>query len=508
MEMKMSDERELKLQLLRLADGDVDRAESMLEWMTKPPAFAVAAFELWAVLDDIDTYSDVAKGDDKTYRSLVEKAQRRRFDILSGEAWDELRAQFVDTSKDDGLTRNHEPPAALTPAPQPDSEPGSGHGEVSDALAEFMQRPGAVKWEGGEMPFPAGTRADILLSDGQIIENSSSEIWSRVPLGCDYWAGPKTSTHIIAYEVKSYMNKHDRSPENPVSERAWIHHMSESGYSGGNGWSDEIDWTIVDLWEVRPEGPPDLLRILPAPEAKGTEGEGEPEIPEGWNRWEGASAERTNPDVSPSTMVEVLRRNGNRETDLAGSHEWELADDLKRIVPEFEELHDPDDDIIAYRVIEPTAEAPSTDATPAGEGETDPPLHERFPAGKAGRDYESGLVDGATYLGERKEDRSPAYLDGLIAGREVRDEFAPPPLSEEDPLAAALIQLEAEPTPEPDLEREAAGYAPVVRPEPAQITDNPTADEFMRGMRAEKHQSDKPGWLGSILGGKHKTVGA
>ena len=35
--------------------------------------------QLWDIIDDIDTYGDMAKGDEKLYRSLVERKQRERF---------------------------------------------------------------------------------------------------------------------------------------------------------------------------------------------------------------------------------------------------------------------------------------------------------------------------------------------------------------------------------------------------------------------------------------------
>lgn len=35
--------------------------------------------QLWDVIDDIDTYSDMAKADDKLYRSLVERRQKDRW---------------------------------------------------------------------------------------------------------------------------------------------------------------------------------------------------------------------------------------------------------------------------------------------------------------------------------------------------------------------------------------------------------------------------------------------
>jgi hypothetical protein len=34
---------------------------------------------LWSIIDDIDTYSDMAKADDKLYRSLVERRQKDRY---------------------------------------------------------------------------------------------------------------------------------------------------------------------------------------------------------------------------------------------------------------------------------------------------------------------------------------------------------------------------------------------------------------------------------------------
>lgn len=42
-----------------------------------------AAQFLWALLDDIDTASDIAKGDDAAYRAMVERIQRRRFEVGS-----------------------------------------------------------------------------------------------------------------------------------------------------------------------------------------------------------------------------------------------------------------------------------------------------------------------------------------------------------------------------------------------------------------------------------------
>jgi hypothetical protein len=35
---------------------------------------------LWGIIDDIDTYGDMAKADEKLYRKLVERRQRQRFE--------------------------------------------------------------------------------------------------------------------------------------------------------------------------------------------------------------------------------------------------------------------------------------------------------------------------------------------------------------------------------------------------------------------------------------------
>lgn len=35
--------------------------------------------KLWDIIDDIDTYGDMAKDDDKLYRNLVERKQKERW---------------------------------------------------------------------------------------------------------------------------------------------------------------------------------------------------------------------------------------------------------------------------------------------------------------------------------------------------------------------------------------------------------------------------------------------
>ena len=42
---------------------------------------------LFGLLDDIDTASDRAKGDDKAYREIVERIQRRRFEVATTDGY-------------------------------------------------------------------------------------------------------------------------------------------------------------------------------------------------------------------------------------------------------------------------------------------------------------------------------------------------------------------------------------------------------------------------------------
>lgn len=70
---------------------------------------ALEALEkLWDIIDDIDTYSDMSKGDDSLYRSLVEHRQRQRFDKtgissdgheLNGGAITALRTAIAEAEK-------------------------------------------------------------------------------------------------------------------------------------------------------------------------------------------------------------------------------------------------------------------------------------------------------------------------------------------------------------------------------------------------------------------------
>ena len=45
------------------------------------------ALFLFGLLDDIDTASDIAKENDKTYREIVERLHRRRFEVASTDGY-------------------------------------------------------------------------------------------------------------------------------------------------------------------------------------------------------------------------------------------------------------------------------------------------------------------------------------------------------------------------------------------------------------------------------------
>jgi len=75
---------------------------------------ALEALEkLWDIIDDIDTYGDMAKSDDKLYRSLVERRQRQRFEQtgistdgyeLNGGAITTLRQAIAEAEKQEQKT--------------------------------------------------------------------------------------------------------------------------------------------------------------------------------------------------------------------------------------------------------------------------------------------------------------------------------------------------------------------------------------------------------------------
>ena len=55
---------------LKAKDEEIDRTKSYIE-------------KLWQIVDDIDTYGDMAKSDDAMFRSLVENKQKERWELPS-----------------------------------------------------------------------------------------------------------------------------------------------------------------------------------------------------------------------------------------------------------------------------------------------------------------------------------------------------------------------------------------------------------------------------------------
>ena len=56
------------------------------------------SIRLWMLLDDIDTADDIAKADDKLYRSICQRHQKKRWEILSEEEVDAaIRAKEKNT---------------------------------------------------------------------------------------------------------------------------------------------------------------------------------------------------------------------------------------------------------------------------------------------------------------------------------------------------------------------------------------------------------------------------
>ena len=49
--------------------------------------FKKAAIDLWGLLDDIDTYSDIAKGNDAAFRKAVERKVKERHKILESDGY-------------------------------------------------------------------------------------------------------------------------------------------------------------------------------------------------------------------------------------------------------------------------------------------------------------------------------------------------------------------------------------------------------------------------------------
>lgn len=53
-------------------------------------------FQLWKLIDDIDTIGDIAKSDDKLYRRFVEEKQRGRFKFVDSEVVDAIYDKYYE----------------------------------------------------------------------------------------------------------------------------------------------------------------------------------------------------------------------------------------------------------------------------------------------------------------------------------------------------------------------------------------------------------------------------
>jgi len=59
------------------------------------PDWQRATFDLWKLLDDIDTLDDACKGDDAAFRKRCYEMQRRRFSIVDEPAIDGLYETYA-----------------------------------------------------------------------------------------------------------------------------------------------------------------------------------------------------------------------------------------------------------------------------------------------------------------------------------------------------------------------------------------------------------------------------
>ena len=59
------------------------------------PDWKRRAFELWKLLDNIDTLDDACREDDKQFRRSAYEQQRKRFAIVGGTEFDALHREFA-----------------------------------------------------------------------------------------------------------------------------------------------------------------------------------------------------------------------------------------------------------------------------------------------------------------------------------------------------------------------------------------------------------------------------
>jgi hypothetical protein len=58
-------------------------------------------YRLWLILDDIDTWSDIAKSDNALYRAKVEGLQKLRWDVVNSDFVDQLYDKYYPKEMED-----------------------------------------------------------------------------------------------------------------------------------------------------------------------------------------------------------------------------------------------------------------------------------------------------------------------------------------------------------------------------------------------------------------------
>lgn len=59
-------------------------------------------FQLWRIIDNIDTFGDMAKSDDKAFRAMTEREQKKRWNYASSEYVDHIYTKYYDRSSKNG----------------------------------------------------------------------------------------------------------------------------------------------------------------------------------------------------------------------------------------------------------------------------------------------------------------------------------------------------------------------------------------------------------------------
>lgn len=63
-------------------------------------------FHLWRIIDNIDTFGDMAKSDDRSFRAMTEREQKKRWSYANQDFVDYLYDQYYDRSNKNGAPRD------------------------------------------------------------------------------------------------------------------------------------------------------------------------------------------------------------------------------------------------------------------------------------------------------------------------------------------------------------------------------------------------------------------